>query len=147
MLSIQVKGLTATVKYTELLQHRARDFRPYFNKTLVPMLTREIRSIFRERGPGWPPLKPATIAEKKRLGYPLDPLIRTGRYYREATNVRAAKITPGTLRHTIRVPYAVYHEYGTRRMPARPVLGKVLPRILPELEKTMTKFILDGTYG
>lgn len=82
---------------------------------------------------GWTPLAPSTIERKQRSGYPLDILVRTGEL-RESLSGRGKgsieTIQPlemhlGTSSHS-----AVFHQRGTSRMPARPVI------MLPEEQKT-----------
>lgn len=53
----------------------------FLRSRVVPYLKEEVASTF-TRGTGrstsWPPLAQSTLEEKRRLGYPEDPLIRTG---------------------------------------------------------------------
>lgn len=65
----------------------------------------------------WAPLSPATIADKKRKGYPLDKLLRTGKMKRSLKVITTGK----TLRIEIDFP-AQFHQRGTRRMPQRQIL-------------------------
>lgn len=74
----------------------------------------------------WPPLSPKTIAIKKRYGYPLDPLIRTGKMkasyvFKVAKFLRSARIRAYNTK-----PYWIYQERGTARIPARPQLAPQL---------------------
>jgi HK97 gp10 family phage protein len=79
--------------------------------------------------PGWPALADSTEAEKERLGYPLDsPLLRTGELqesfsHRAEGNTGLVGSTDGTM---------VYHEFGTSKMPPRPVMG---PAVIKSEEK------------
>lgn len=67
----------------------------------------------------WPPLAPATLIEKERLGFPPDPLIRTGDLVESLTDAaRAARMDPQSMSWGTDVPYAQYHQEGgtiTRR--------------------------------
>lgn len=79
--------------------------------------------------PKWEPLAPSTQRDRERRGYEPDhPILwRTG--------TLAASLSerdgPGNIFETTKtsvrvgtsVPYASYHEYGTTRMPPRPLVG------------------------
>lgn len=70
--------------------------------------------------PAWAPLAESTEREKLRLGYNAnEPLLRTGALRDSITNKveRLTAIIGSTS------PIMLYHEYGTVRMPARPVIG------------------------
>jgi hypothetical protein len=76
---------------------------------------------FADEGPGWAPLAPSTVVEKARAGYGgQGTLVRTGDMLRDLTNpdgeIDADSLTLWPESDT---PF-IYHEYGTRRMPARP---------------------------
>jgi len=74
----------------------------------------------------WKPLARRTIRDKLLHGYPLDPLIRTGKM--QASNVfkvsRSSKMAAITAFNKMR--YWKFHETGTRRMPARPQVNPAL---------------------
>lgn len=58
-----------------------KNWTPEFHK-VGDLLLKTFRDTFSVQGSNigenWPPLAASTIAEKQRLGFPLDPLIRTG---------------------------------------------------------------------
>jgi hypothetical protein len=93
---------------------------------------------FRTAGFGeWPPLAPATLADKARHGFPLAPLIRTGELRDSLTlPERAARMWPERMTWGTDVPYAKYHQgvddsgeprdYGGRP-PRRTVLDLRVP--------------------
>jgi len=74
----------------------------------------------------WKPLARRTIRDKLSQGYPLDPLIRTGKM--QASNVfrvsRSTKMVTITAFNKRR--YWKFHETGTRYMPARPQVNPAL---------------------
>jgi HK97 gp10 family phage protein len=76
----------------------------------------------------WPALADSTEAEKERLGYRLDaPLLRTGDMQgsiKHETSQFEATIGSDD-------PTMVYHEFGTSKMPPRPVMGPALQRNIP----------------
>jgi phage gpG-like protein len=73
--------------------------------------------------PPFAPLSPR-YARYKAKRYPGAPiLVRTGRLFRSLTtntDDTIADIQPDHLTFGTRVPYALYHQLGTRKMPARP---------------------------
>ncbi|NES17878.1 MAG: hypothetical protein F6K41_02900 [Symploca sp. SIO3E6] len=70
-------------------------------------------------GVRWAALAPSTLAQKRRLGYPDSILTRTGKMRRSVNSVADAR---GVL-IGVDVPYAIFHQQGTRKMPQRRILG------------------------
>lgn len=74
---------------------------------------------------GWEPLSPRYAAWKARK-YPGAPILtRTGKLRRSLT-VRPfgiERITPDSMTIGTDIPYATYHQHGTARMPARPIVA------------------------
>lgn len=73
----------------------------------------------------WKPLAPSTIAEKLRLGYPTDILRRTDKLRNSLTRrpLGIERIRPHEMEAGTAVPYAHFHQDGTRRMPARKIVN------------------------
>jgi phage gpG-like protein len=74
---------------------------------------------------GWVPLAPSTVAEKARRG--LDPRIlrATGKLFGSLTSGdpgHVERMGPREFVYGTTVPYAKFHQRGTRRMPRRPPL-------------------------
>nr|WP_199065122.1 hypothetical protein [Chromobacterium sp. ASV5] len=95
--------------------------------------------------PAWEQLADSTEQEKARLGYPADsPLLRTGAMEGEIAHsvglleaVIGAKDTPAGR-------ILVYHEFGTPKMPPRPVLGPALFKSRSFIEKTIGQAAISG---
>ena len=92
----------------------------------------------------WAPLKPSTTLRKLRKGGTTVSLIDTGTMFGSLTSDR---IAPTEIR--IRIPYGgekrdpnvpKYQQYGTRRIPARPMLKKT-PRLIARLSNTVLDYI------
>jgi phage gpG-like protein len=79
---------------------------------------------FGTQGEGaWPPLAEATLARKAAGGWPEDPLIRTGDLKASLTDPgRAADAGPRHMIYGTDVDYAIFHQEGTSRMPARQLI-------------------------
>ena len=75
---------------------------------------------FQQGGPGWAPLSPAYAAWKAQNygGRPI--LVRTGEMRGGMGNVR--RISEKSLEWGTNVPYAVFHQRGTRKMPQRRII-------------------------
>lgn len=74
------------------------------------------------RSQPWAPLKPSTVSQRVALGFPgtRPILVRTGRLKR---GFRIQRILPDELTITNKVPYGVFHQLGTDRIPQRKVMG------------------------
>lgn len=82
----------------------------------------------------WPALATATIAQKQRLGFtghvsPTDPLLRTGQLRESIT----ATADPDGITLASSDPVMTFHEHGTARMPARPVLAPTIAASIDEI--------------
>lgn len=119
------KNLTLRAALVES-KRRAHDLRPVFHDWL-PQWLEQNRQVFAAGGlPGpWAPLSPS-YAAWKATHYPGKTILRrTDRLYASLTSRSPDtvwEVTPRTIRFGTRVPYFVYHQTGTRRMPARPPL-------------------------
>jgi len=87
----------------------------------------EIRGALGTYRYGWPALAPSTVARKRNGD---TPLVETG----ELRNSYAYTVVDA---HTLDVgsdnPKAIWHEYGTGRVPPRPVLAPAAQRVEPEV--------------
>ena len=70
-------------------------------------------------GVRWAALAPSTLAEKRRKGYPESILTRTGKMRRSVVSVADTR----SVLIAVDVPYAIFHQQGTRKMPQRRILG------------------------
>ena len=127
--------ITATINDREVrqlfrrLRDELSDFRPFFDNQGRKILREEFREVFDSEGNGqWAPLAESTLAQKRRMGYPDDILVATGRLKRSYLALRGIRRTKFTLsyRPPADIGYALFHESGTSRMPARPVFGSVV---------------------
>jgi phage gpG-like protein len=109
------------------MRERAADLMPAWD-AVADWFAEQERAQFSTEGTRWgqpwAPLKPATIAEKQRLHYPPNILVRTGELERSLT-VRPLSIERLSPRHMMlgtRVPYAQFHQRGTPTIPRRALL-------------------------
>lgn len=98
-----------------------KDLSPAFTLFSDYML-KEIEDTFKRQGPKehWTALKPATRKDRERQGYnPSYPiLVRTGRMKRNFTT----RIEPRSFAIYNRMYYYRFHQWGTSKMVARPML-------------------------
>ena len=98
---------------------RMADLTPAMKRASILMMG-SINQNFQQSGRPmpWAPLAYSTIKEKMRKGYSPKPLIRTGLLRASmAQNISTKGFRIGTA-----VPYAKYHQLGTKNIPARPYL-------------------------
>jgi phage gpG-like protein len=117
-------------------------------------IAKEIRKQFTSRGANfgtpWKPLAPSTIREKRRLGYPLAPLIRTGEMRREMTgNPMNVEFYEGRIAtFGTNGMKAEWQHFGTDKngkvhIPARPIL-KATPKLRREVKDIMDEWVKKG---
>jgi phage gpG-like protein len=87
------------------------------------MMARQFASEGRAEGTPWPELSPATL-RRRRARTPI--LYKTGALLRSLGEPGAAghveELEGYSLTLGSRLPYALYHQTGTRRLPARPII-------------------------
>ena len=121
-------AITITVKGVDELRAKYRRLVPLladFNRAWPAVKQSFIGVVldrFATRGHGtWRALSPGYAAWKADH-YPGQPiLVATGRMRQEVTTGARVTATAKTLTFTTNNAYWFYHQYGTRRMPARPI--------------------------
>lgn len=126
---------------------------------LVPLIQEgERQAFFEERTPGgepWAPLSPVTIAMKgARSGHVAAHstiLIDTGRLFESLTTPDGTSDTiwitgDRFLTFGTSVPYAIFHETGTARMPARPAVG-LSDETADQIADKIGEFVVDKLMG
>src|SRR5215475_9448367 len=122
-LDIEQKGVEDSARLLYGMAKQGADPRPAFRQILDELRLAE-DPWFRSRGQGtWPQLADVTKDDKMRLGYPSDPLVRTG-YMGASLTMRSGRgtvrvATQNQMRFGTRVFYANFHRYGTGHMPER----------------------------
>jgi phage gpG-like protein len=101
------------------LQAIADDFRA--------LIARQFSTEGRAEGTPWPPRVGAGLAPPSKRAMQASPLlVRTGALRNSLIEPHAPdhveQIDATSLTFGTRVPYALFHQFGTRRMPARPLI-------------------------
>lgn len=128
-LKFDVKGLAKARRDLQRMRERSQDLRPAWDVVLTWWAARNATN-FRNKGKRWKTpwaaLAEATVADRVRAGYPPhDTLIREGRL-RDSLIKRPLgieRLRPHELTAGTAVPYAVFHQRGTKKMPARPLIN------------------------
>ncbi len=131
------------------MAERARDVSPAWQELLTwfaeqnfeQWLTRGARY-----GEAWPPLAASTLEGKLRGGYPLDPLIRTGKLVQDLTSrpLGVEHITPHEMTAGTRIRYAGFHQRGTSRMPQRKLFDPAQIRREQAATTAVGSWIISG---
>ena len=109
------------------IEKRAIDIVPCY-QALYTAFRKIEQKRFSSEGPGWEPLKPSTVADRERQGYGGEhPILNRDGTLRRSLTTKGAKhavITPmpdGVFFGT-KDPIAKYHQEGTEKMVARPIV-------------------------
>lgn len=107
---------------------------------------RQFTSRGGEYGTPWPVLAPTTLAEKRRNNWPRDPLVRHGDLVHSITlrPLAIERVRPDSLVAGTDDPKAAYHQYGTRRMPARPLFDPAEFARSRVVAYAVANWIIDG---
>ena len=94
--------------------------------------------------PAWAELADSTEQDKAAHGYPVDaPLLRSGEMRDTITHeVHGLEAVIGSTD-----PKMVYHEFGTSKMPPRPVMGPAAFRNKDFVLKVIGKAVMSGLVG
>lgn len=136
----------------ELLRSAGRvvNAKPAF-ESILSMMEDDVGEQFASEGKamskGWAPLSPVTIAQKSRLNLRPEILQATGRLLNSlVVGARGEDIheaMPYGLNYGTRVPYAVFHHTGTRKMPARKFVDFTAAQ-KAKYVKVLQRYIVEG---
>lgn len=128
-ITINLLGEDQIVRRFERLEADAADMRPAWKDIRQLLITGGKQQFNTEGGHwsgGWQPLAPATVEFKRRHGYDVRILHRTGKLRRAAAGgVGSAFLsTADTMRYGITIPYAVYHQSNAprKKIPQRKIV-------------------------
>jgi hypothetical protein len=108
------------------MKRRSHDFAPVFEwaKLELEKANAENFALGGLPSGGWAPLSPKYAAWKATHIPGASPMVQTGELFRSLTNLNnsAEVITPTSATFGTSIKYAPFHQYGTRKMPARTIL-------------------------
>jgi HK97 gp10 family phage protein len=148
-----VKEFDSVLKFAEHLMVLKSEVHHHTRKGLDKALEliqadaeKQIGSYQDEAGPypAWAPLAESTEADKASHGYPTDaPLLREGDLAKSFQHERHED--EGIVGSTD--PVMEYHEFGTIKMPPRPVLGPALFKNKERIQEIMGRAIVEAIVG
>jgi phage gpG-like protein len=143
-IEVTEKGAGAAAASLLMVGERAANTAPV-KPALDVVFSGDERRRFDEEGPGWARLNEATQTIKQANG--LDPRIlrATGALYESLTRMAGGERAswPDTIRFGTDVPYARFHQHGTRNMPKRKVVG-VSTVAQAEMSRLLEAYIARG---
>lgn len=146
--NVTVKGVNRVNLRLAKMAERATDFGPVF-RWAQRELEKANRDNFRSRGASsghpWMPLDDEYARWKLAHHGPKPPLVIDGRLFKEVTFLRGPPNSIGKLTATFGtdLPYAKFHQAGTRDMPARKII--FVPKLFSQrLSERMAKYIVYG---
>ena len=129
-LTVTMPGLEPLTVGLTRLRTTISDWRPFWTQQFAPFLYRTWLEEFvlegSNTGDPWAQLSPAYAQWKRIHGFGNSILVRSGAFKASMTSPDAPdsilRATSDALEIGTNVPYAKYHQFGTRRMPARPAM-------------------------
>lgn len=127
------------------------DWTPFWTDRFAPFFYRMVQQDFVLEGGGsgssWAPLSPAYAAWKASHYPGKGILVQSGALKASLADPNAVgaifRTTPTSLEIGTSVPYALYHQLGTGRMPQRPPM-RVNAAFMSVMGKEMQKFVQDA---
>ena len=111
-------------------------------------LVEHAKDLIGQEQEGWPALAASTVEQKQRIGWTgrvsaTDPLFARGELRASIANtVDQSGITLGSTD-----PIAPFHEYGTSRMPPRPVIEPTMVKHGQEATETIAEHVVAALVG
>lgn len=149
-IDIELSGIDDIRRRLQGMRARSQNLIPAW-QAFATWWSRENRDHWRSRGTRWgtpwKPLAASTLAEKARAGYPLAPLVRTGALRRDMTlrPLGFESFSQQGLALGTRVPYARFHQRGTKHMPARPIVNAAQVDAENAAGAAVKNWIVNGT--
>lgn len=143
--SVEVDGATAVVSELLRFEDRAEDMSPALRQ-VADVMRGQFGQRFSSEGPGWAPLKPATLAAKRSAGLSERILEATGAgeaSLTESGGDNVEHVTADTLVFGSSLSRMKLHDTGTSRMPQRKVVDFSLGD-RREHVRVLQRFLLDG---
>ena len=127
MLEFEVRGIQSYIKRLQGVSDQLDSSEEFYRGPAVRIMKRAFSDIFRGEGstrltPRWKPLAPSTRARRARRGGRGKILWDTGRLRASYVTNPTVQVSKEGLRMGSNLPYARFHEQGTRYIPARPVV-------------------------
>lgn len=143
---VQVFGDTLVSRKLLRFSDKAGNMEPVWDDVTDDVLAPAFERNFKQQGPGWAPLRPATIRSRIAQGFPPGPILtRTGKYRESMTTGLQTHKNPSELVVVAPTVPGVFHQGGTRKMVPRPL--RLTEREKQQVVKTIQRFLIEGWYG
>lgn len=144
MLDFEVRGIRSYIKRLQDISEELDSLEEFYRGPAVRVMKRAFADIFRGEGqtrltPRWQALSPRTRRSTRRGRRKI--LQDTGRLRSSYVNSPNIRVSKGGLRIGSSVPYARYHEEGTRYIPARPVVEYAQVLAGRRLQRALNKYL------
>lgn len=128
MLEFEVRGIKSYLKRLQAISNELDSLEDFYRGPAVRVMKRAFADIFRGEGATrrtqrWKPHSSSTRARRARSGGRGKILWDTGRLRASYVSNPSVHVSRAGLRIGSNLPYARYHEQGTRHIPARPVVA------------------------
>jgi hypothetical protein len=151
-IDVEVDGLREARAALQRMRDRSHDLSPAWQELITWWAATNVEH-FSSRGrrwrTPWEPLKPTTVAQKRRQGFLADPLVRTARMREDLTRrpLGAEHITHNRVDVGTDAPYAKFHQRGAPRahLPRRPLVNAAQVAAEGTAGACVLSWIVDGT--
>jgi len=142
------EGFDTFAMVLERFQHQADDITTVWDQLadrFTDLQSRNFDSQGATMSGGWSPLSP-NYAKWKATHHPGKKILDRGGDLREslAGKLGIRELTRTSMTVGTQIPYAHYHQYGTRHMPARRLIGDVPVNEQLEWAKVLQKHLVEG---
>jgi hypothetical protein len=149
IMNLDATGFEEARRTLQAMKLRAGNVMPAWEE-LLHWWAEENLKHFETRGARWltpwKPLAASTVREKIRLGFPTDPLIRTGKMAEQLTNrpLGFERISPFEVTAGTRLRRAFFHQVGTRYMPQRRLVNAAQVKREQAATSVLRTWIIQG---
>lgn len=145
--TVALPGLPALAIGLSRIREDISDWRPFWRERFVPAFRRQVLEDFvsegAHSGSRWAALSPAYAAWKRRHAPGRGILVLSGAMKASLVGEgpgAIVRLTATTADVGTSVPYALFHQRGTRRMPQRPPM-RITPRFLEVVGADMNRWV------
>ena len=148
LLNLNVVGAENTYLLLKDVNMKLTDLRPAW-EGIEKLLEKDVNAAFESGGAAieetWAPLAPSTLKRKPKVCGTIRKLICTGRLWNSlrvsSDGFHISRKEKLLFEFGTSVPYAIYHQAGTRKMPRRKFL-MVSPKTMPAIANLLKKYIV-----
>jgi len=136
LISWQVEGEQQLLRKLQIAQDKVKDWTPAFRKVATVLKKTFSNDVFDTRGrtvdENWPKLSPQYLAEKRKAGYPSQPLVRTGKMKKSFKTLFKSDLA--AVWNT-----AAYFKYHQSNKPRRKIPRRIMMKLAHQQRETIQK--------